>query len=106
VVLHPNIHGSLRVKGRWKVLTNFPDEVDKAAVETLACCVLHNFCEMRRLPLPPSTSTSESTDLLVGFDNPVHHLADGRAAKEAGKVVRDALFEAWCRNNPPSPPSQ
>jgi hypothetical protein len=94
------------LKGRWKILTNFPNEVDKVAGETLACCVLHNFCEMRRLPLPPSTSSHGNKDILVEFDNPVLHLVDGRAAKDVGIAIRDVLFEDWRLSNPPSPPSQ
>jgi hypothetical protein len=103
-------HSFAALKDRWKILTNFPDEVDKAASETLACCVLHNFCEMRRLPLPPSSSSSSSSssqgnmDVLVGFQNPVPHLVDGRMAKEAGKTMRDVLFAQWRASHPPSPP--
>jgi hypothetical protein len=98
-------HAFAALKSRWKILTNFPDEVDKAAKETLACCVLHNFCELWKLPLPPSTLAQRSHDNLVGFTNPVPHLVDGRAAKDAGTAVRDVLFEGWRLSNPPSPPS-
>jgi hypothetical protein len=80
--------------------------VDKATQEILACCVLHNFCEMKKLPLPISISTQENTNILVGFDNPVLHLPSGNSAKEAGKAMRDELFAEWRVNNPPSPPMQ
>jgi hypothetical protein len=99
-------HAFAALKGRWKILTNFPDDVDKAAGETLACCVFHNFCEMRKLPLPTSISTQENRDVLVGFHNPVPHSSDGNAAKEAGKAMRDELFAHWRGNNPPSPPME
>ena len=61
--------------------------------ENLACCVFHNFYEMRRLPLPPSTSSHGNKDILVGFDNPILHLVDGRAAKDTRIAIRDVLIE-------------
>jgi hypothetical protein len=67
--------------------------VDKAdAAETLVYCALHNFCELRRLPLPPSISTKGNRDILCGFDNPVPHSVDGRAAKDARIAMKDILF--------------
>ena len=45
------------LKNRWKILTNFPNDLDKATRKTLVCYVFHNFCEMRKLPLPISIST-------------------------------------------------
>jgi hypothetical protein len=99
-------HAFAALKGRWKILTNFLDEVDKAAAKTLACCVLHNFCELRRLPLPPSTSFEGNRDSLCRFDNPVPHSVDGRVAKDVGTAMRDVLFAQWHISNPPSPPLQ
>ena len=90
------------LKGRWKILKNFPNEVDKVVVETLAYCIHHNFCEMRKLPLLPSTSTKRNRDMLMGFHNVVPHSVDGRATKEASKAIRDDLFVGWHVNNPPS----
>jgi hypothetical protein len=60
---------------------------------------------MRRLPLLPLTSANGNMDVLVEFDNHVHHLVDERAAKDAGKTMKDVLFAEWRVNNPPSPPS-
>jgi hypothetical protein len=99
-------HAFTTLKGWWKILTNFPKEMDKAVGETLACCVLHNFCELRKLLVPISISSQENRDTLLGFDNPVPHLPDGNATKEAGKTMRDELFAEWRLNNPPSPPTQ
>lgn len=67
--------------------------MDKAAAtEILAYCVLHNFCKLRKLLLPPSTSTNGNRDILCGFDNLVPHSINGRAAKDAGIAMRDVLF--------------
>ena len=38
--------GSL--KNRWRILKGFNMSVDKAALVNLACCVLHNYCEIHR----------------------------------------------------------
>ena len=34
------------LKNRWRILKNFNMDINKAAIVTLACCVLHNFCEI------------------------------------------------------------
>jgi hypothetical protein len=39
-----NAFGSL--KNRWQILKHFKSRVDKALPITIACCVLHNYCEM------------------------------------------------------------
>lgn len=42
------------LKNRWRILKAFNMAVDKCAMGTLACCVLHNFCKFHkeRIPLP------------------------------------------------------
>ena len=60
------------LKNRWRILKNLNMGVDRAAIITLACCVLHNYCEIfsKRVSLPNN------------FDQ------------------RAALFEAWVVKNP------
>jgi hypothetical protein len=99
-------HAFAALKDRWKILKKFLDEENKSAGETLACCILHNFCKMRRLPIPITISIQRNKNILEEFDNPIPHLADGRTAKEVGKAMRDYLFAEWHVNNPPSPPLQ
>ena len=50
-VVIENAFGAL--KNRRRILKNFNIEVNKAAIVTLACCVLYNFCEIyfERVPL-------------------------------------------------------
>jgi hypothetical protein len=43
-VVIEQVFGSL--KNRWRILKAFNMSVEKVVVVTLACCVLHNYCEM------------------------------------------------------------
>ena len=36
------------LKNCWRILKGFNMSIDKAAFVTLACCVLHNYCEINR----------------------------------------------------------
>ena len=45
-VVIEQVFGSL--KNRWRILKGFNISVEKAALVTLACCVLHNYCEVKR----------------------------------------------------------
>ena len=57
--------GSL--KNRWRILKAFNMSVEKAAVVTLACCVLHNFCEMQHERVPVLADHRLRNDPHVGF---------------------------------------
>ena len=39
-------------KNRWRILKYFNSRVDRAANVTIACCWLHNYCEMMNQPEP------------------------------------------------------
>jgi hypothetical protein len=43
-VVIENAFGSL--KNKWRILKHFNSRVDKTSPITIACCVLHNYCEM------------------------------------------------------------
>ena len=58
----------------------------------------------KKLPLPNFISIKDSNDILMGFDNLVLYLADGRVVKEARTAMKDDLFVEWHLNNPPSLP--
>jgi hypothetical protein len=94
------------LKDRWKILKKFPDKIDKAAREALACCILHNFCGIRQLSIATIIPIKSNNDLLMGFEDPVPYLTDGGATKGAGKAMKDDLFVEWPVKNPPSPPLQ
>ena len=75
-------------------------EVNKAAIVTLAYCVLHNFCEIysERVPLPEDVD--QHRDQFVGVRRGAMRLpGDGRAGKIAGEQMRAAIFQSWVARN-------
>jgi hypothetical protein len=46
-VLIENAFGTL--KNRWRIFKIFDACVDQAPMITLACCALHNFCQLQRM---------------------------------------------------------
>ena len=94
-------HAFGALKNRWRILKHFNMNMDKAATVTLACCVLHNFCEIHaeRVPLPEDEA--QRRDPFVGVRRGVMRLpGDGRAGKLAGEQMRAAIFESWVARNP------
>ena len=57
--------GSL--KNRWRILKGFNMSVEKAALVTLAYCVLHNYCEVQRQRVPVLVDIRVQHDPFVGF---------------------------------------
>ena len=89
------------LKNQWRILKNFNMEVNKATTVTLACCVLHNFCEIysERVPLPEDVD--QHPDQFVGVCRGAMRLpADGRASKIAREQMRAAIFDSWIARNP------
>ena len=78
------------LKMRWRILNSVNSRVDIAPSIVVGCCVLHNFCQLMKEPVL-------RTDLvplhMVRGRRPV--IREGRAAKEAGEVMRDVLFNNW-----------
>ena len=76
-------------------------EVNKAAIVTLACCVLHNFCEIyfERVPLPEDVD--QRRDQFVRVRRGAMTLpGDGRIGKIAGEHMRAVIFQSWVARNP------
>ena len=76
-------------------------EVNKAVIVTLACCVLHNFCEIysERVSLPEDVD--QCRDQFVGVRRGAMRLpVDGRAGKIAEEQMRAAIFQSWVARNP------
>ena len=62
---------------------------------TIACCVLHNYCELHgeRLPLPEILR--QAADPFAGRHRGAQHLPnDGDGAKLAGECMMRALYAA------------
>lgn len=89
------------LKNRWRILKAFNMSVEKAATVTLACCVLHNYCELKRQRVPVPAAVRLQRDPHVGFHVGRMQLPrEGLAAKEAGEAMRDILFASWLERNP------
>ena len=89
------------LKNRWRILKNFNSRVDRAARITVACCWLHNYCEMLNQPEPHVINAGFRRDPHVGFGNaqiPVDR--EGEHAKRRGEILRQQLFRQWVLENP------
>ena len=89
--------GSL--KNHWRILKGFNMSVEKAALVTLACCVLHNYCEGQRQRVPVPADIRLQHDPFVGFHVGRMQLPREVAAKLAGEAMRDVLFASWLERN-------
>jgi hypothetical protein len=99
IVVIEQVFGALN--NRWRILKNLSMAVDMAATITLACCVLHNYCEIfsKRVPLPEDLD--QRADHCIGIrKGPLRVSGNGMASIVAGKHMRAALFEAWVARNP------
>ena len=89
------------LKNRSRIIKVFNMSVDKAALVTLACCVLHNYCEINRQRVPISADVRLQRDPYVRFHIGRMQLPrEGLAAKLAGEAMRDILFASWLECNP------
>ena len=76
-------------------------EVNKATTVTLACCVLHNFCEIYSERVPLLENVNQRPNQFVGVCRGAMKLPnDGRAGKIAGVQMRVVIFESWVARNP------
>lgn len=70
--MHAQAHGAVvetikHLKSRWKCLqANCNKQFDPPTVAMMivACCVLHNMCNRRGLPVPPMTQTEERLEAM------------------------------------------
>ena len=75
--------------------------VDKAALVTLACCVLDNYCEINKQRVTIPADVGFQRDPYVGFHVGKMQLPrKGLDAKLAEKAMRDILFTSWLKCNP------
>ena len=75
--------------------------VEKAATITLTCCVLHNYCELKRQHVPVPANVRLQHHLHVGFHvERMQLFHEGLAAKVVGEAMRDILFASWLECNP------
>ena len=89
------------LKNRWHILKGFNMSVDKAALVTLACCVLHNYYEVHRQHVPIPGDERLQRDPHVGFHvGQMQLLCKGLLAKVAGEAMKEVLFSLWLERNP------
>ena len=75
--------------------------VGKAATITLACCVLHNYCELKRQHvLVPADIRLQHDPYVVFHVGRMQLVCEGLAAKVAGEAIQNILFASWLDRNP------
>ena len=98
-VIIEHVFGALN--NRWRILKNFNINMDRAIIVALACCVLHNFCEIYGECVPLPEDAAQRPDPFVGIRRGAMRLSgDGRAEKVAGKQMRATIFGSWVARNP------
>ena len=89
------------LKNRWRILKNFNFRVDRAARITVACCWLHNYCEMLNQPEPHVINAGFRRNPHVGFGNAQISVdREGEHAKRRGEILRQQLSRQWVLENP------
>jgi hypothetical protein len=67
----------------------------------LACCVLHNYCELHKECVIIPANFKLQYDPYVKFHVGRMQLPrEGEAAKIVGKEMRNVLFSSWMESNP------
>ncbi len=98
-VLIENAFGTL--KNQWKIFKKINVHVDSALMITLACCTLHNFCQLQGMPKPVVCDVWAWRDPFVGFVGMrISVPQKGERAKVAGEEMWDVLFKSWIQHNP------
>ncbi len=83
------------LKNWWKIFKIFNVHVDQTPMITLACCTLHNFCQLQGMPKPMVCDVRAQGDPFVGFVG--MHISipqEGEKAKATGEEMRDGLFKS------------
>ena len=67
----------------------------------IACCVLHNYCELHGERLPVPEILRQAANPFAGRHRGAQRLPnDGDGGKLAGESMRRALYGAWLASNP------
>ncbi|GLJ14703.1 hypothetical protein SUGI_0238360 [Cryptomeria japonica] len=79
------------LKKRWKILEKLNVDVKYAAQTILACCVLHNFCQIADEPEPEEqVDSSPNQELVISYED-----EDERNLQMIGKESRRVIFLEW-----------
>jgi hypothetical protein len=89
------------LKNRWRISKHFNSKVDKTLPITIACCVLHNYCEMWGALELKLANAKIRGDNLMGFGvNRLPTVKKGKQAKVKGERLKRDFFEQWMIENP------
>ncbi len=82
-------------------MKNFNSSVKRAPTIVVACYVLHNYCEMWKIPKPSHVNDATRRDNLARFKvDRLLTLRDGEQAKQARELMKRGLFEQWLIDHP------
>ena len=88
-VLVENAFGLL--KGRWKILKRANCSVLRLPKVVVACCVLHNFCQLMEVG-EPCDGVGVCIDPHIGLARQLPRHREGRQATLAGEALRELLY--------------
>lgn len=83
------------LKNRWKILEKLNVDVKYAAQTVLACCVLHNFCQIAEEPEPDEQiDNSPNQDFVIPYED-----EEEAILQMEGTETRRILFIEWLRKH-------
>ncbi len=92
-VLIENAFGTL--KNRWRILKKINASIDRTPLITLACCTLHNFCQLQGMPKLVVCDVRAWRDPFVGFVGMCILVPwEGEKANIVGEEIWNVLFKS------------
>jgi len=89
------------LKNRCRILKSFGGDVDKCATVTIACCMLHNYCELHGERLLVPELIREVANPFAGMYRGVQCLPNnGDGVKLVGERIWRTLYGVWLASNP------
>lgn len=89
------------LKTRWKILKGMNVHLMHAPRIAVACCVLHNICQLWGEPEPPQQQMEAYSNEQTHGSAAAYEIDE--AAKLAGEASREALFRDWVKRSLESP---
>ncbi|KAI5077129.1 hypothetical protein GOP47_0006953 [Adiantum capillus-veneris] len=89
------------LKARWRILKCMNVHLMHAPRVAVACCVLHNICQLWGEPEPPHEQLEQRVNEQSQGSAAVYEIDE--AARMAGEAAREALFRDWVKRSLDSP---
>ncbi len=97
-VLIENAFGTL--KNQWRIIKILNVRVDWAPMITLACCMLHNFCQLLGMPKLMVRDVWTQGNPFVSFVGMCISIPqEGERIKAVNEEMWNALFKSWIQCN-------